>query len=425
MKEVCILLMSLALTWGTGAQDMHEGQASISGRVLNGSRTPCPAQIRVFQMLIRDGFADLISKCSTSTGQEGGFECPNLSGGKFIVQVLPLRRLGKQPQDTTEVTIPQSIFYPGVTDLELAATISLRNDEAGWAEVRVIDSLAVEITGRLTDPRPGASLRLKADSGGLTLDTGINPRYDSSTGRFVISSVPAGHYQVTADWFVGRAEQRATLPLVVNAAPVHNLLVSATSNVEMTGQLSALPSGATITQLILASTDGFTRDVSTPVKDGAFHFRPVPAGEYLLTLPPNQQVYVNAVYIGGKGSGGSRFTVTPGQTAVNLYVEAKGPSKAIRGSVKEWEGSAPRAEVVAQSEDSGEVYKVTTDKQRNFSFTGLKPGNYRLFAWPGVDTIEYRNSRILRKYDNDSTEVSIDEDSIASPIELSPIDQEH
>ena len=116
--------------------------------------------------------------------------------------------------------------------------------------------------------------------------------------------------------------------------------------------------------------------------------------------------------------------MTPGQGTVNLELEVKRPSLPIRGSVKEWEGSAVTAKVIAQAEDSGEIYKVTTDKQRNFSFIGIKPGEYRLFAWPGVNTIEYRNPLVLRKYNIDSTEVWADQGGIGSAIELSPIEKE-
>ena len=107
--------------------------------------------------------------CVTNTDQQGGFECPKLPAGKFIVQVLSLRRWGKQTQkaqDAAAGTIPKSIFYPGVTDLEQATPISLRSNEAGWAEVRVADSPGVEVTGTLTDHPPGAFLILKAELGG-------------------------------------------------------------------------------------------------------------------------------------------------------------------------------------------------------------------------------------------------------------------
>ncbi|RZU39350.1 carboxypeptidase-like regulatory domain-containing protein [Edaphobacter modestus] len=427
IKKVCILLMSLASALGAAAQKVPEDQASISGRVVDVSGSPYSAQVRIFQIVIREGFAYLYPMCVTNTDQQGGFECPKLQAGKFIVQVLSLRRWGKQTQkaqDAAAGTIPKTIFYPGVTDLEQATPISLRSNEVGWAEVRVADSPGVEVTGTLTDHGPGAFLILKAESGGLTLNIGINPQYDSNTGRFVISNVPAGHYQLTANWFVSQGERHTTLPFVVDATPVDNLLLSPTPNVEISGQLPTLPLGVTISQLLLTSTDDSTRNRNTAVKDGAFNFGSVPAGEYILSFPLGQQVYVDAVSVGGKSVGGSRFSVAPGQGTLNLELEVKWPSIPIRGSVKEWEGSAVSAEVIAQAEDSGEIYKVTTDKQRNFSFAGVKRGEYRLFSWPGVNTIEYRNPLVLRKYNSDSTEVWVDQDGIGSAIELSPIEKE-
>ena len=427
IKKLCILLMSLASALGAAAQNAPKDQASILGRVVDVSGSPYSAQVRIFQIALREGFAYLYPVCVTNTDQQGGFECPKLPAGKSIVQVLSLRRWGKQTQEAQDAAagaIPKSIFYPGVTDLEQATPISLRSNEAGWAEVRVVDSPGVEVTGTLTDHEPGTFLILKAESGGLTLNLGINPQYDSNTGRFVISNVPAGHYQLTANWFVSQGERRATLPFVVDATPVDNLLLSATPNVEISGQLPTLPLGVTISQLLLMSTDDSTRDRNTSVKDGAFNFGSVPAGEYILSFPLGQQVYVDAVSVGGKSVGGSRFSVGPGQGTVNLELEVKGPSIPIRGSVKEWEGSAVSAEVIAQAEDSGEIYKVTTDKRRNFSFAGVKPGEYRLFAWPGVNTIEYRNPLVLRKYNNDSTVIWVDQNGIGSAIELTPIEKE-
>jgi hypothetical protein len=45
-----------------------------------------------------------------------------------------------------------------------------------------------------------------------------------------------------------------------------------------------------------------------------------------------------------------------------------------------------------------------------------------MFAWPGSDAVEYRNPVALRKYKDDSTEVSVDQDGLISTIELSPIE---
>jgi len=209
---------------------------------------------------------------------------------------------------------------------------------------------------------------------------------------------------------------------VVGANPVDRLLLSGTLDVEIKGQLRALPSGVTVTQILLTSVDGSIRDLSAPVKDGTFNFRSVPVGTYTLSFPSSQQVYVDAISVGGNSLGGSKFTVSPGQGTLNLELEVKGPSIPLRGSVKKWDGGDKSAEVIAQSEESGQIYKVTTDNERHFSFAGVKPGTYRLFAWPGVDAIAYRNPAALRKYKDDSTEVSVDQDGLISTIELSPIE---
>jgi len=310
-----------------------------------------------------------------------------------------------------------------VTDLEDAMPIFLHANEAGWADIRVAYAPTEEVTGELTDRVPPASFKLKAVSeDGLILDTGIQPIYDRRTGRFSISNVPAGHYQLTADWLTSREIGHAELPFAVGANPVDRLLLSGTLDVEIKGQLPALPSGVTVTQILLASADGSIRDLSAPVKDGTFNFRSVPVGTYTLSFPSSQQVYVDAISVGGNSLGGSRFTVSPGQGTLNLELEVKGPSIPLRGSVKKWDGGDKSAEVIAQSEESGQIYKVTTDSQRRFLFAGVKPGIYRMFAWPGGDAIEYRNPVALRKYKDDSTEVSVDQDGLISTIELSPIE---
>jgi hypothetical protein len=45
-------------------------------------------------------------------------------------------------------------------------------------------------------------------------------------------------------------------------------------------------------------------------------------------------------------------------------------------------------------------------------------------AWPGTDSVEYRNPLVLRKYNDDSSEVRVNQGEIGSAIELSPIEKE-
>jgi hypothetical protein len=160
------------------------------------------------------------------------------------------------------------------------------------------------------------------------------------------------------------------------------------------------------------------------VEAGAFHFHPVPAGDYILALPSGTPVYVGVLDVGGKSIRGSRFTLVPDQPTVSITAQLQGPALAIQGTVDRWSGDAPKAEVLALNEDSGQIFEGLTDSNLRFSITGVPPGSYRLFAWPGVDSVEYRSLGLLKRYEQDSTQVSLENGAIAGQVELSPIENE-
>ncbi len=425
MRLIIILLLGSAVVTGVGsAQQAREDRSSISGSVLDASGVPISAQVHAYQIAIRNGFANVFSKCNTTTNREGRFVCAKLPAGKYILQALPGGRAGSSGarQEGDSAGLPRSVFYPGTSDLEMADTIRLRQDEAGWADIRVASAPSGSISGTLTEHAAHPALTLKAAASDVMIDTGVPLKYDGDTGQFTAQNVAAGHYVVMADWFVGGMEQRATVPVVVNNAPVDGVAISATTNVELSGQFSEMPERTQVSQVRLQRIDGSVQDASTTVKDGVFHFHPVQAGSYVLTLPAGQQAYVDSVTLDGKGMDGPRIAA-PEQASSSLEVTLKGPALGLQGTVNAWDGNASKAEVVAQSEDSGEIYETTTDKQRRFSFNGLRPGSYQLYAWPGVDTVEYRNPKVLKRYNQDSTSAEVKGGVLGSSVTLTPIEK--
>jgi hypothetical protein len=92
--------------------------------------------------------------------------------------------------------------------------------------------------------------------------------------------------------------------------------------------------------------------------------------------------------------------------------------------VDRWDGDAPKAEIIALNEDSRQIFEGVTDSNLRFSITGVPPGTYRLFAWPGVDSVEYRSLGLLKRYEQDSIEVSLETGTPAGQVELKPIEKE-
>jgi hypothetical protein len=420
MPDIPKMLLCLSFALSALAQNPTQGTASITGNVLDASGSGYTSHVRVFQIIFRQGIGTLAPRCFTLTRQGGHFDCPGLSAGQYLVQALPiLKPIAPNAQNSN--AIPFSFSYPNATDLSSASIISLNNGEEQWTNFQLYDVPVFDVSGILTNPAPSAAIQMMATDGKRSIDTGIDFHYDSATGAFSAGSVPTGHYLLTADWFVDGAEHKAAYPFVVGDTSVRDIRLSSLSNAEVSGHLLSPPADNTISQVRLIRTDGSLPDVTTPVKDGSFHFHPVPAGKYILGLPSDAPVYIGSVALGGESTSDSGLIIGPNQPALRVDATLQGPSLAIQGSVNQWDGSASTAEVVALDEISLQVYETVTDSQRRFSIGGLAPGTYRLFAWPGVNLVDYRNPNLLKRYDQDSTEVSITDVSLASGVALDPI----
>ncbi len=72
---------------------------------------------------------------------------------------------------------------------------------------------------------------------------------------------------------------------------------------------------------------------------------------------------------------------------------------------------------------SGEIRTALADSNRQFSFAGLSPGQYRLLAWSKLEDVPYRRPRFLDRYAKGSTTVSLDEDSHATLVDVPLIEE--
>ena len=55
-----------------------------------------------------------------------------------------------------------------------------------------------------------------------------------------------------------------------------------------------------------------------------------------------------------------------------------------------------------------------TDAAGNFKMAGLAPGDYKLFAFPQLDSVEYANPEAMRNYESSGEPVSVQEKDVKS-----------
>lgn len=415
-----IFIMTFVLTCDSCA--LNPDNASLSGRVTDSDGDGVIAQVKIYQIVVKDGRSYLQPKSVVVSNQDGQYSSSAIPAGKYLVQENPVASKSKDGQTSTGV-IPAS-FYPGVFDLAEAETVSVASGGTGWADIRIPAVRQVTVSGKLIPSAPEAAFTLKDISDNVSIDTGVPIHYDGSTGEFEVRGLSPGHYYLEADWLVNDSEHRASVPLDIGGTSVKNLILRPLPMVEISGHVSPPAENIRISELHLRRTDGSIPVFTSTVNEGTFRFPAVPAGEYLVELDAGKNSYASSLLMDGKETDGPRFTT--GDTASQIVdVSVCEPAFNISGNVSSWNTDATVADIIVVSGRDGTLYHSLTDAQRHFSIGGLPPGSYRVFAFPGPDLIPFRDIRILKKYKDDSVEVSVEQAELSaattlSLVELSP-----
>lgn len=411
-----VLLACLALTLGS-VGNAQTAYGSIGGTVLDSNGEGVSAHINVFQERAVDGLPYFQQRCHVLSNTSGQFNCPPVPVGKYIVREIPVVSVRGLRNTSERVVSPA--FYPGVSDLVQAETISVTSGGMGWAQIRVPDVSPVSISGKLIPSASEAAFALYAASDGLTVDVGAQVQYNGRTGEFKASGLMPGHYLLEPDWLVNNFEHRAYLPIDLGTNSIHNLRVTPLANAEIEGHID-LVGGSDAFEIVLRRVDGLFPPYSTKVEGGSFHFDDVVAGEYVLYAVGRGDTYVSSVSVDGQPTQDARFELTrEGNHMVDVALT--GPACTIQGDVTRWSSAAKSADVVAVSESTGIIYHTLTDAQRHFVINGLPPGSYRLFAWPGPNLVPYRIASMRRRYEYQASEVSLDQGAMSEPVSLTPI----
>lgn len=417
---IALFIMTFVLTRSSCA--LGSDNASLSGRVTDSDGEGVIAQVKIYQIVVKDGRSYLQPKSTVVSNQEGEYSCSAIPAGKYLVQENPVASKDKDSQ-TSVGAIPAS-FYPGVFDLAEAETVSVTSGGTGWADIRIPIVQQVTVSGKLIPSALEAAFTIKDISDNLSLDAEVPIHYDGSTGEFEARGLSPGHYDLEADWLVNGSEHRASVPLHIGGISVKNLILTPLPMVEISGHLSLSAADIQISELRLRRTDDSLPVFTSAVNEGAFRFPAVPAGEYLVELDAGKNSYISSLLMDGKEIDGARFTT--GNSASQIVdVSVCEPAFNISGNVGSWSADATVADIIAVSVSDGTLYHTLTDTQHHFSIRGLPSGSYRVFAFPGPDLIPFRDIQLLKKYKNDSVEVSIEQAQLSAAttlplVQLSP-----
>jgi hypothetical protein len=356
------------------------------------------------------------------TDDRGQYRIP-LPPGKYYVEAMA-RAFGGAPNmgwlqeirtDGGHARIFGNTFYPSASGKDSATPVELEpGQSADGIDIRLNSLVSVAISGIVTglpagnhDGPPAAYIILSHVPASGSFDSFTRDAVVGSDGKFTIADIAPGRYRISARSLGAPLLQSAPMEVAaengsvtdLTLALVHGQTLSGTVRIQ-NGSKQSLPAEKLTVRL--ESRSPFGQSVGSGVTDdGKFHIDQVFPGKFNLRVSPlSENAYIKSVKLGPDEFPDGSIDLSGGVDGVQIEIVVSPNGGQLEGALVNKEGT-PYSEsrfavVMLASEDTSAGGNAEPDVKQvepgeKFSFTGLRPGKYRLMAvdpsqFPGAGT---------------------------------------
>ena len=367
---------------------------------------------------------------------------------------------GASPNEIPNLGQP-TVFYPGVVDPSRAVTVEVGSGrELSGIDVLLPHQPVHRVRGRVVDangqpPRTVNVSLIPRDTAFATLGTtSVNSNYNPATGTFDMRDIVPGNYWLRAQAsestatatiqanLVGRTlsdaltsisgtRMAAQIPLEVSGDR-EGVVLSMSAGLSIPGVLrvegAPLPATpATRVALRPTAPNGLSFGTQLVNADGTFTLLNAFSGEYRLTvlaMPPDYYVkearieqtdVLNQPWVIGDSVRGT----------VEIVLSSAGGQ--IEGTVLDSKSQPVSAILTVlipdQDRSRTELMKTSqSDQNGKFTFRGITPGSYKIFAWEGIEANSYMDPEVISQYEQQAKAVRILEgQKLVSEVKIIPV----
>lgn len=421
-------------------------QAVVSGRVLDEDGEPL-ADISVEPMifLYQRGRRQLTSIAGTSTNELGEFRLHNLSPGKYIFSAsrYPRNTWGGQERIVGSAqAIPPAdegyviTYHPNAINPSNATQVEITpGAQISGIDITLARPHTVTVKGHLNLPAGksdrNASLSLIPRD---NVDQAVPAATSVDTrGNFEMRGVPSGSYWLRANYDAGGKFFSARTPVEVGNSNMEGieLTLQRPLDREVVGHIVVEDNAQFQGAVVRFEQKGRLASVGGEVKnDLTFKIPNLARESYdvsLFGLPPN--FYLKSIRAGQQDMTETGVDLTEG-VPEDLTITVSPNGGMIEGSVQNAKGEPASDVLVTLIPDASHrsilwLFKTAeTDQNGHFTIRGVRPGEYKIFAWEMVESGAYQDPDFLKSYESVGETVSIKESTHETvPLKLIPAQQ--
>ncbi len=392
-------------------------QGVITGRVFQEDGDPVAgAQVALLKQVWRDGKKRWLPASMTVSNDAGEYRIANLSPGRYLIQVvsrwlIPNTRFGGalDTSDKPEMTYAP-VYYPNAPSEQAASPVEV----SVGADLRGIDihlfkspsyRVRVAVAGNVA-----ASIRLLPISG--------DSAYSASTAtapadfHFELRGILPGAYTLIArplHGIDGFGSQTVNV-----AGDVNGIVITIAPPVDLTGQITVAENGGDIKlqniNVLLQPDDIVSGHQYNAHTDAAGKLRfntPVTPGHFKLVVTALPETcFVQSVKFGGQAMTLEDVSIS---APAPLDIVLSNTAGKVTGTAIDKDGKPfARAIVTLFSDVPGErPFSRDSNTSGSFTFSGVPPGSYKLYAWDGVESGEWEDPDFRKPFDDRAVDVKL------------------
>jgi len=406
--------------------------ATLSGQIVNGENKVLPGvTLQALRRSYRLGRSVFSPVASSTSDKAGEYQLKPLPPGKYYLRAIPPRPSKKGP-------VPKSayvpVYFPAMPSQDGSTALGLRAGEQMAGVAITLNALhTVTVSGRLLFSAFAASSASSTGAADLTFEEegGIAPwpyapEVDAK-GKFEVSGVPAGNYVFMAHRDA-HSEKEAELwgqkTVQVGEVALHDVEIGMSPGVEVGGHISVEGNADFDRSSLVAVLDpvpnswgsSFTPAAkSTSVgSDGSYGFRDIRPGSYRIEFfrPPGGSYYLKSEQSPDPLETG--VTVAADQSLKNLDLVLSPGAARVDGTVEQDQQPSAGVQVVlvpdgARRAQPSFFRQAISDRQGRFALENIPPGDYKVFAWEGIERGAYLDPDFLQQFEDRGKAVSLKE----------------
>ncbi|MBV9303579.1 MAG: carboxypeptidase regulatory-like domain-containing protein [Acidobacteriaceae bacterium] len=412
-----------SFTVGPGTNELRVQlvpEARIGGHVVDSEGEPiAQVSIQLLSEEIVEGRKQVQSPMGIATDDDGAYHFDGLVPGRYFLHTAMRPVLAASWANPPSVYPSQ--YYPAGLDRSTAQPIELRPGDQIEADVTLHEAPAFTISGVIAGAQNGVGLSFEETDG---QQTGISSwQFDQRTGHFFLRGVPPGSwtlifnsndnqggmYYARQDVTVSGSDlsdlqvllQRAAdIPVNVNHSSAVNQAAPQLQNY-VSGSVNGPAQGPGIQVQLIPSDNSARRFYAAPQPEdapGSQVFRGVLPGRYRVSAQAFGTECVDSISMGNVDLTRSDLSVAPGARPEPIAVSLRNDCANITGTVRSETHNLQGFALLVPDFLASEPQTMPTQPNGSFSFGGLRPGTYHVYALSDLQGLEYANPEVLKDY---------------------------